>query len=761
MDKPQAEVDYEALLLLWMHDPVDKAWDIHGHVARAARYASTVLGSEVTREGLKFEADGMASAYERLPLMDGGAGGYKIQVQRGSLELRHPLSGKMRHLQLEESRPDLTEAYRRSVSGAVTNQQKFLALWSKLPGEAARVAPGIERIPADTRNPDHTIWQHLDTTAGIGLTKLPGGGGIALLRFQLGPVQKFISASRSIADLMTSSYLLCDLTFAGIEAVLERCGPTAIVSPSLRGLAHMNRWLRSKGIEVDEDKEALARASIPNLFLAIVPVNWADSLQEGILENVKRRWAEICESVRQRVDRELGKEFPGWDQNWQAQVENYFELNCVAFRLADFKPKTFGLELDDKGVKALQQLTKYQNSGEAGLWQAAVSYSALLMEAQRRIQHIPQYAVSGAIQEKCSLLGSYERLGPDTSAEQDRFWKAVHSLDGGEREDAGQESDRMSAIALVKRRALKDHYRPRYGITLPEALDTHAMAKRSKAPNPTAYYAMLMMDGDEMGKWLSGQKSPKLRDVLETGAREWFEKKGAGEALEERRPVSPALHETISAGLNRFSTRSVPEIIQNHNGVLIYSGGDDVLAALPLDRGLAAAMAIERAFREDDVMGETATISAGLVIAHSREDLRLVLEAARASEKRAKQEGRNRLALTVMRRNGEQATVVAPWSLAPRMDALRLKFLHTEATDRWSYRMRTQQAIWSVLPEGAFAQELRRQILKSEAKDQSFLEDWQEFRKVSPGPIGAAGLAFLQWIQSCSFLARTGDQRED
>ena len=761
MDRSQLEVDYEAMLLLWMHDPVDKAWDIHGHVARAARYATAVLGREVTAQGLKFGADGLASAYERLPLMDGREGGYKVEVRRGSLELRHPLSGKMRHLQLEESRPDLTEAYRRSVVGAESNQQKFLALWSRLPAEAARLAPGIERIPADTRNPDHTIWQHLDTTAGIGLTKLAGGGGIALLRFQLGPVQKFIAASRSIADLMTSSYLLSDLTFAGMEVLLEQCGPTAIVSPSLRGLAHMDRWLRTKGIAVEEDREALSQASIPNLFLAIVPANWADRLRQGIVDNVNRRWSEICESVRQRVDAEVGKKFAGWDQNWNAQVEGYFELNCVSFRLKDLEPKAFGLELDDKGVKALQELTKYQNSGEAGLWQAAVRYSRLLMEAQRRVQHIPKYAASGVIQEKCSLLGSYERLGPETAVEQEQFWKAVHLLDGGEREDAGQESDRMSAIALVKRRAMKDHYRGRYGITPPELLDTHAMAKRAKAPNPTAYYAMLMMDGDEMGKWLSGEKSPKLRDVLETGAAEWFEKKGAAKAMEHKRPVSPALHETISAGLNRFSTRYVPEIVHKHNGLLIYCGGDDVLAALPLDRGLRAAMAIERAFREDEVMGETATISAGLVIAHSREDLRLVLEAARYSEKRAKQEGRNRLALTVMRRNGEQATVVAPWTLVPRMDELRLKFLNTEATDRWSYRMRTQQPIWSVLPEAAFPKELKRQILKSEAKDESFLEDWQEFRKVTPGPIGAAGLAFLQWIQSCSFLARTSDQRED
>lgn len=54
-------VDCEQLLLVHMHDPVDKALGIKGHESRAARYASAA--------GL---ADQLASIAERLPMPSAG-----------------------------------------------------------------------------------------------------------------------------------------------------------------------------------------------------------------------------------------------------------------------------------------------------------------------------------------------------------------------------------------------------------------------------------------------------------------------------------------------------------------------------------------------------------------------------------------------------------------------------------------------------------------------------------------------------------------
>jgi CRISPR-associated protein Cmr2 len=758
-EKKLREADWENLLLAWMHDPADKALDIKTHVARAAKYASVVMGREVRYEEIKSAlGDQMASAFERIPMPN--AGQVQVSPEAGLLNVFHPLSGNSDYLnfsRLEEL--DMSEAYARSVAGMSTYRQKYLSLWRKLPEEATKIHPDLARIPAETRNPDHTIWQHLDTTAGVALTQMGGSGGLVLFRFQLGPVQKFIEASRSIADLITSSYLLSDLTFAAMEPVLERCGPTALVFPWLRGLARMDRWLEGQGVDISASPEGLQRAAIPNLYLAMVPATWAGELEMAVRSRFATHWNNISEAVRRRVDQVVGKEFPGWDRHWEAQVRDFFEVRVSWFERKEFRPKEFGLECGATGVRGLQLASGHGFSGEPGLWQAAVAYSARLMEAERAHRHIPIYQPAEEVGEKCTLFGSYEQMGPAGRQPAQEFWSAVHQLDGA-REDAGQESDRLSAVALVKRRALRDFYRLEYGLELPELLNTHDLAQRSKDPK-TAYYCLLMMDGDEMGKWLSGAKSPAIGKVLHPKARNHFQSKGCEADLEAPRPVSPALHASISAALNDFSGRETPRIVKEHGGVLIYAGGDDVLAAFPLDRGLAAAMALRKAFSAEAAMGSQASASASLVVAHHKEDLRYVLERARRGEKAAKNAGRNRLSLIVLRRNGEHTDAVATWDWIERVEAMRKRFLGMDSGDRWVYRMRAQQPVFKELPPIAFAQEMKRQIERSEKPNLEFVEDWLQFMALRNDGRDATQKDFLSFVMSAAFLARGTTGREN
>ncbi len=756
--KPQ-EADWENLLLAWMHDPADKALEIKTHVSRAAKYASAVLGREVRYEELtKALGDQMASAFERIPMPN--ADSVRVGPQAGILKAFHPLSGEGHDLNFSRlGELDMTQAYARSVAGMSSYRQKYLSLWRKLPDEAIKIHPDLARIPAETRNPDHTIWQHLDTTAGVGLTQMGGSGGLVLFRFQVGPVQRFIEASRSIADLITSSYLLSDLTFAAMEPVLERCGPTALVFPWLRGLARMDRWLEGQGVDISVNSEDLQRAAIPNLYLAMVPASWAEELEASVKSRFASHWKSICEAVRRRVDKAVGQEFPGWDRHWEAQVRDFFEVRVSWFERKEFHPKDFGLECGATGVRGLQVASGYGFSGEPGLWQAAVKYSARLMEAERAHRHIPNYQPTGEVGEKCTLFGSYEQMGPAGRQPAQEFWTKVHQLDGA-REDAGQESDRLSAVALVKRRALRDYYEREYGLVLPEALDTRELARRSQKPE-TAYYCLLMMDGDEMGKWLSGAKSPAIGKVLHEQAREWFENQGCGADLEASRPVSPALHASISAALNHFSGQAAPGIVKQHNGVLIYAGGDDVLAAFPLDQALAAAMALRAAFSADAAMGSKATASASLVVAHHKEDLRYVLERARRGEKAAKNAGRDRLSLVVLRRNGEHAEAVETWGWMERVEAMRKRFLGVDSGDRWVYRMRSQQPVLKTLPAMAFAQEMKRQIDRSEKPNLEFVEDWLQFMALRNDGGDATQRDFLAFVMSAAFLARGTTGREN
>lgn len=88
-----------------------------------------------------------------------------------------------------------------------------------------------------------------------------------------------------------------------------------------------------------------------------------------------------------------------------------------------------------------------------------------------------------------------------------------------------------------------------------KALQDALQPKSGDSRKATPFYALLLMDGDNMGKLLSVYK----------------DKQG-----------------DISAALAQFS-QAVRGIVRDHNGRLIYAGGDDVFALLPLDKAIECA----------------------------------------------------------------------------------------------------------------------------------------------------------------------------
>ena len=132
---------------------------------------------------------------------------------------------------------------------------------------------------------------------------------------------------------------------------------------------------------------------------------------------------------------------------------------------------------------------------------------------------------------------------------------------------------------------------------------------------PHPYYALLMMDGDGVGHALLAQS-----DLEGKVAR-------------------------VEA-LDRFADR-VEEIIRAHHGCAFYVGGDDLAAYLPLDRILDAVLAIDHEFTGvGAAFGPEpgVSISAGIVLAHVKADLRAVRRRAQSALSAAKGERRRRLA---------------------------------------------------------------------------------------------------------------------
>jgi CRISPR-associated protein Cmr2 len=306
--------------------------------------------------------------------------------------------------------------------------------------------------------------------------------------------------------------------------------------------------------------------------------------------------------------------------------------------------------------------------------------------------------------------------------------------------------------------------------------------KKRKQGAPPAYYAVLMIDGDEMGKWLRGENGPTVREALHPKLRTYFEAlPEAAEALRAQRPVGPALHASISEALTNFALHFVPGIVSKHDGELIYAGGDDVLALLPTATALACARELSDTFRKDWhtdhegrerlLMGAKASVSAGLAVVHYKEDLRFALDRARRAEKAAKSAGRDALGLAVCRRSGEHSFALLPWDQCPHVEKLVDIFLK-DVSDRWAYKLRTElptlQGQEEVIPWELVWAETRRLLGRLEKADrdqvqQPALDFLEGYRRAMTGERRGQTAAealegFVTLCQAASFLARGRDE---
>lgn len=210
------------------------------------------------------------------------------------------------------------------------------------------------------------------------------------------------------------------------------------------------------------------------------------------------------------------------------------------------------------------------------------------------------------------------------------------------------------------------------------------------------YYGLLLMDGDRMGQMLSGDDEhaisylesfhPDIHKGFNTRANTNSRLKKYGK---QKRAVSPNRHLAISGALNDFSQHIVPHIVEEeHFGKLIYAGGDDVLAMLPVADLLPSARRLRHAWSGVDpeheggwnskglalakgfaflngrlyrCMGRNATASAGLVVAHHQAPLQRVLRELREAESLAKNAGRDRFHLRIIKRSGGALEITLPW----------------------------------------------------------------------------------------------------
>ena len=171
------------------------------------------------------------------------------------------------------------------------------------------------------------------------------------------------------------------------------------------------------------------------------------------------------------------------------------------------------------------------------------------------------------------------------------------------------------------------------------------VARKVGIPPPSAYFAVVVQDLDHLGRALGGLGLDRQREV--------------------------------SQQLSALATQQAALLETEHPlAVLVYAGGDDLLAFCPAAEALRIAASIREQVRTATTTGRLAiagadgaaiTASTGVVFAHMSSPLQDALQSARNAIAEAKSatsaSGRSRdaLAVVVHRRGGQRARTVQPW----------------------------------------------------------------------------------------------------
>jgi CRISPR-associated protein Cmr2 len=154
------------------------------------------------------------------------------------------------------------------------------------------------------------------------------------------------------------------------------------------------------------------------------------------------------------------------------------------------------------------------------------------------------------------------------------------------------------------------------------------LEKKYGVPHP--YIAVLIADGDKMGERIS-------------------------------KIVSSDEHRRFSSQLAGFA-QGARAIVEKRDGCLVYAGGDDVLAFLPVDQALSCARELHDLF---GFFVPKASLSVGIAIGHFMAPLEDLLSYAHDAERRSKLPDRDGLAVHLHPHSGAPIKIRRSWRDAP------------------------------------------------------------------------------------------------
>ncbi len=529
-----------------------------------------------------------------------------------------------------------------------------------------------------------------------------------LLQVNIGPIQDFIAAARRSRDLWHGSHLLSELSRCVARTIAK--GGGELIFPAL-GRDANGKWIGAADPELQpcptplrpkgHPKEGRPPVNVANIILAVVPEGKdPQALARAARDELQRFWAKLAEDVKKNCGGLIATA-PGIDAAWDEQIATFLEFAAAWVSLSESaNAYTDARKALAKAIAARKNLRdfepwKHQRGSQTGLGVAKSSLdgareTVLAEPAQREKKPVRKYRIGEG--EQLDAVGLVKRAGGETEESRNKnelqfvpvinvalgpWLKAAKDACKQEFENLDKEVWKIG-LARVKRDLpcakpfgfdasifLENRVWPSFkeqGLREDEFQDEKewrnaarkwerqyvAPILSSPVKRPFPYVACLAADGDGMGKAINkiGQ--------------------GAG-------PI-PA-HVAFSAELAGFAREARKIVEQDHMGSLVYSGGDDVLAFLPLSTALKCAEALRLKFAgimEAACFGmnekERPTLSVGLGVGHVLESMGELLNLGRKAEKLAKgghlptKQRRNALAIQVDKRSGGSRSWRAQWN---------------------------------------------------------------------------------------------------
>lgn len=470
-----------------------------------------------------------------------------------------------------------------------------------------------------------------------------------VLAVSVGPVQEFIAAARKTRDLWFGSQMLSDISLAVAQSLADM-GAQLIFPPNV----------------------ADQKASVANKIVAIIPSDpgsAAEKAKEAAKDKLKSFWDEAERIINQRgagslVNKvEVSEQIDGFlefyaawwpmenEEGYKTALEQAELLLAGRKALRDFQQCTVTVGRPKSSLDGGRQ-TVLEEKHEEQRFRLGIKPNEQL-DSISLIKRVvdPKRFVSVA---RVAVDPLIRRLEAEAQEELTALLQLADELDGRE-------------CPAVRRFSGLDQYRAfPYDTTLffegatadseveswlekdegnRQAVEQFqkALAKACRKVNVgevPAYIAVIHADGDRMGR--------------------------AIRSLE-----SPGDHRNLSSALVNFA-EAANGIVSHNHGALVYSGGDDVLAFLPLDTALVCAEQLAKEFNNcvrtvfKNSQESVPTLSVGLSIAHYGEHLSEMVEWSRQAERDAKRY-RNSLAVALHTRSAgpEAVTVVHTWDEDP------------------------------------------------------------------------------------------------